>query len=202
MTKKKNTRELTDASLQYYHKNTLNYLLQLDVLRYQEQQNDDGSCTVEQTNHFQTLIKNTKRANEDKQLSFETIFQDLAKNKGIKLRKKPLFDMIKLMSLEYAETSLSYYHRDTLKYLVELGAINDLEKTNGLRCSFESTSYFTQLIEDQGKETSNKMAIFEQVFLILARKKGVRLTRKLRYDMIKLMGVIDKFGNKGKIWLK
>jgi len=47
----------TDASLQYYHKNTLKYLLELEIVEYKEQPNE-WICTVETTSHFRELRTN------------------------------------------------------------------------------------------------------------------------------------------------
>jgi hypothetical protein len=191
----------TDASLQYYHKNTLQCLLKLGIVQYQEQPNN-LVCTVEPTSHFRELIKNSQKENDHKIPLFEGIFQELAKNKGIKLRKNLLYDMIKLVSLDLAQTSLFYYHERTLDCLLDLGIISCVEQPNGVCCTVEQTPYFRTLMEDMDEENISKMASIDNIFKNLARKKQMTVNKKLRYDMIKLMSYIDKFGGNGKIWIK
>jgi hypothetical protein len=198
---KKGDADWTDASLQYYHKNTLKYLLKLGIIRYQKQPND-LVCIVEPTSHFRELIKNSQKENDHKMLPFEGIFQELAKHKGIALRKDLLYDMIKLIGLDLAQTALFYYHERTLDCLLNLGIVNYLEQPNGVLCTVEQTPYFLTLIEDIGEGNNSKMASFDNMIKNLARKKQMMINKKLRYDMIKLVSFIDKFGGNGKLWIK
>ncbi|MCX6665806.1 MAG: hypothetical protein NT038_07100 [Euryarchaeota archaeon] len=196
--KKNNRKEWTDASLHYYHKYTLKYLLELDVITCQKQPND-FMCTTEPSVHFVELLK-TRDNGHNRMISFEKILEELTRNKGIKLKKSLLYDMIKLMGLDFAETSLSYYHKRTLDCLEDLGIVIHHEKSNGKVFSIEQTPYFITLLTDYNEKNTSKMVFLDRIIKTLSQKKGIRLSKKLRYDMIKLMGFIDKFGENGKIW--
>lgn len=191
----------TDASLHYYHKNTLKCLLELDIVQYQEEPHD-SVCIIEPTSLFTDLIKNSQKENDQKILPLEGIFQDLAKNRRIKLQKNLMYDMLKLICFDFAQTSLYYYHKRTLDCLLDLDIIHYLERPNGVSCSAEKTPYFQKLMEDNGKGYNSKMAALDHIFKILTRKKEMKINKKLRYDMIKLMNYIDKFGGNRKIWIK
>ena len=197
--KKNNRKEWTDASLHYYHKYTLKYLLELDVITYQKQTND-FMCTTEPSVHFVELLK-TKNNGHNKTISFEKILEELARNKRIKIKKSLLYDMIKLMGLDFAVTSLSYYHKRTLNCLEDLGIVIHHEKSNGKAFSIEQTPYFHLLLNNSYEKNASKMASLDTIFQTLSQKRGTRFSKKLRYDMIKLMGFIDKFGENGKIWI-
>jgi hypothetical protein len=191
----------TDASLQYYHKNTLKYLLELEIVEYQEQPNE-WICTVETTSHFRELIKNAQKENDNQMSSFEDVFQEATKNKGIKLRKNLMYDMIKLIGFDLAQTSLKYYHKRTLDCLLNLGIVMYFEEPDSVSCSAEYTPLYQKLMGDTDEKNTSKMVSLDSMFKNLARKKQMKVSKKLRYDMIKLMSYIDKFGGIGKIWIK
>jgi hypothetical protein len=197
---RKGDADWTDASVQYYHKYTLKYLLDLDIVEYQEQPND-LICTVGPTSHFKELIKNAQNVRDNQMVLFESIFQKLAKNKGITLRKNLLYDMIKLVSLDLAQTSLLYYHERTLPCLLDLGIVNYVKKSDGFSCTVEQTPYFRSLLKESNERNRSKMGSFDLIIKDVARKKQIMMNKKLRYDIIKLMSFIDKFGGKGTVWI-
>jgi hypothetical protein len=199
MRKEKNgCKEWTDASLQYYHRDTLKYLLKLNVITYQKQPND-YTCTTELSDSFVELLKNNTNGHNNL-IWFEQILGQLAQSKGIQLKKPVLYDMIKLMALDFSETSLSYYDEQALAYLKNLGFVIQRETSDGNVLSIERTPYFSALLKDYDEKTTNKMASLDRIIKTFSQKKKIRLSKKLRYDMIKLMGFIDKFGEDGKIW--
>jgi len=196
--KMKNNGQWTDASLIYYHKKTLQYLFDLDVLRFQEKPNDTV-CSVEQTPGFLTKL-NTNSSTIKKAESFEKIIRETSRHKGMTVRKNLMNDMIKLMSLEWAETSLSYYYKDTLQYLETLGAITHPQPIDAVSFSVEPTMFFKEVLTHAQSTNGNKMILLDSILQSHARKQGIRLSKKVRYDLIKMMGFIDKFGSHGRIW--
>jgi hypothetical protein len=191
----------TDASLHFYHKNTLKYLLKLDIIRFQKQPNN-SMCVIEPTPSFRRLLANAQKQTNNGIVPFERVFKDLATTKGITLRKNLLYDMIKLASLDFPQISLEYYHKRTIEYLQELGVICYAEQPDGVWLTAEHTPHYQRLMEDAEAGCVSKMAALDNIFKDLIRKKEIKINKKARYDMIKLMSFIEKFGNEGKIWIK
>jgi len=84
------------TALWYYHRKTMKMLLGFNVVRYVD--SPDGiSFTCKLTPEFTKLVERLYKENDNKQIYWDDLFKDMAKQHHVKLRKKLLYSMISLM---------------------------------------------------------------------------------------------------------
>jgi len=97
----------------------------------------------------------------------------------------------------FQDTSLAYFHKDTLNWLLTLDIIKILQ---------DYTMFFIAEINPSIKDTINNLhavpsdVFLEEIIKKIADEKGMKLTQNLTSDMAKLSGYIFVFGKIGCIW--
>lgn len=90
--------------LWYYHRKTMEMLLRLNIVQYVDPPNGI-SFTCELTPEFVKLVEKLHKENDNvkyinsqnKQIYWDDLFKDVAKQHHVKLRKRLLYSMISLM---------------------------------------------------------------------------------------------------------
>lgn len=189
------------ASLHYFHKYTLHALIELEIIKFRKEPKG-LECIVEFTPSFKNLSNNFIEENSIKFSKLENILQTLAKENKMFLKKSLKYDIIKLISFITGQTSLKFYDKDTLKYLIDLQLVQDNSADHELNCELQLDNHLSTFKEEIFGSAKNKMSCYEQIIKSKAKENNVKLKKNLLYDMIKMICFLDKFGENASIGIK
>ena len=189
------------ASLNYFHKYTLHALIELDIIKFRKEPKGLERI-VEFTPSFKNLSNNFIENNSIKFSKLENVLQTLAKENRMFLKKSLKYDIIKLISFITGQTSLIYYNKNTLKYLIELNLVEDNSSDDKLTCELQLANHLSTLKEEMCDNSKNIMSCYEQVIKSIAGNKNIKLKKNILYDMIKMICFLDKFGENASICVK
>ncbi len=104
--------------------------------------------------------------------------------------------------IDHYATSLSLYHRKTIQMLLNLKIIQYYQPPDGVDFTCVLTPDFVARCEKRYTESGNKKFQWDDLFKEIGKENGVRLGGRLLRDMIEFILFVDKWGNKGQIWLR
>ena len=107
---------------------------------------------------------------------------------------------------DYLATSLSYYHKKTMKMLLKFNIVQYHQPPDGIDFTCKLTPNFISYCRSYSENFNNELGkdnfYWDDLLKRMAKEHKIRLGRKLLHDMVKLILFIDKYGKKGQIWIK